>query len=246
MGTSKSYEGIKGNPNWSKLSDNVTRSCESGEIPCSSLNNIISSFVILLGGSQNGGRGKSLIGGKAGIKTAKKLGSFLSVVKENGLKSAFSNIGFEFADGNKASDAINSLLEYCAGVAISHDECAAKEAERLLLDEIAGEALTFYDLENNFHETIEKYSIEELLIRYYAYYIYEHLSIDFYEKLVIEKGTDNTKNLYTQLKRYLIEKVETISLRRNLSNIVWASNDGDTLMKNIFEDTLKAFENYEG
>jgi hypothetical protein len=71
------------------------------------------------------------------------------------------------------------------------------------------------------------------------------LSIDFYEKLIEEKGKIATDNFYSQLKSYLIEKMKNVSRHRDLVKIQWQSSDGDTLVKNIFEDTLKAFENYE-
>jgi len=245
MGTSKSYEGIKGNPNWSNLSRSITSACDTGRISSSNLNKIASNFTALLGGSSNGGRGKSKIGGQAGIKTAKKLVGVFNDIKSGGFERALGSIGFDYSDLTKPNDAINYLLEYCAGVASSLDETAAKEAERQLLEEIGGDAKTFQELGINFEEKIEEFGLEELLIKYYAYYIYEHLSIDFYEKLVIEKGMNSTNNLYTQLKSFLVAKVENISLKRNLSKIDWAGEEGDTIVKNIFEDTLKAFENYE-
>jgi len=49
-----------------------------------------------------------------------------------------------------------------------------------------------------------------------------------------------------QLKKFLVEKVKNIARKRDLSKIDWTSKEGDELVKNIFEDTLKAFENYEG
>lgn len=245
MGTSKSYGGIKGNPNWSKLSSSVTYACDTGKISTANFDSITSKFAALLGGSAYGGRGRSGIGGKAGLKTARKLGGFLNDVKSQGFRSALSNTGFDISETTKASDTINYLLEYCAGVASTLDETAAKEAERQLLEEIGGDAKTFQELEKNFEEKIEEYGIEELVIKYYAYYIYEHLSIDFYEKLIEEKGKQATANFYTQLKNFLVEKVKNVSLKRNLSKIDWAGEEGDKLVKNIFEDTLKAFENHE-
>ena len=208
MGTSKSYGGIKGNPNWSNLSRSATTACGTGKIADNKLNNVASNFVKLLGGSNYGGRGHSKIGGRAGIQTAQKLGGLLSDIKSNGFRSALSGIGFDYT-GKNANDAVNYLLEYCAGVASSIDETAAKAAERQLLREIESEAKTLEELEKNFEEKIEEYGIEELLIRYYAYYIYEHLSIDLYEKLIEEKGKTATDNFYTILGRKLsYHKVE--------------------------------------
>lgn len=246
MGTSKSYEGAKGNPNWSQLSGSVTRACETGTISNNSLSSVASNFAKFLGGSNFGGRGKSKIGGRAGIRTAKRLGGFLSDVRSKGSRSALSGIGFEATGTTKPNEVINFLLEYCAGVASSLDETAAKAAERKLLEEIGGEARNFEELAKNFEEKIAEYGIEELLIKYYAYYIYEHLSIDFYEKLIEEKGKASTSNFYKQLKKFLVEKVKSIARKQNLSKIDWAGKEGDELVENIFEDTLKAFENYEG
>ena len=180
MGTSKSYEGAKSNPNWPPLSGSVTRACDTGTISNNSLSNVASNFAKLLGGSNYGGRGRSKIGGRAGIRTAQRLGGFLGDVKSYGFRSALSGIGFDVTDTTKPNEAINYLLEYCAGVASSLDETAAKAAEKQLLEEIGSEAKDFEGLARNFDEKIEEYGIEELLVKYYAYYIYEHLSIDFY------------------------------------------------------------------
>ena len=245
MGTSTSYGGIKGNPNWSQLSSSVTRACDTGNISSYSLNSITSNFVKLIGGANYGGRGRSKIGGKSGIRTAKKLGGFLSSVKDKGFQTAMSEIGFNTSDDAKPSDAINHLLEYCAGVASSLDDTAAKTAEKQLLEEIESESKDFAELAENFESTMEKYSIEELLTKYYAYYVYEHLSCDFYEKLIEEKGKVATSNFYTQLKRFLVEKIKNVARKRDLSKVDWTGEKGDELVKNIFEDTLNAFENYE-
>ena len=160
MGTSKSYEGAKGNPNWSQLSGSVTRACGAGFISSNSLSNVASNFAKFLGGSNLGGRGKSKIGGRAGIRTAQKLGGFLSDVKTKGFRSALSSIGFDVTDTTKPNEAINYLLEYCAGVASSLDETAAKAAERQLLEEIGSEAKNFEELAKSFEEKIEEYGLE--------------------------------------------------------------------------------------
>ena len=66
------------------------------------------------------------------------------------------------------------------------------------------------------------------------------------KKLIEEKGKAATSNFYSQLKKFLVEKVKNIARKRDLSKIDWEGNEGDELVKNIFEDTLKAFEDYEG
>jgi hypothetical protein len=244
MGTSKSYGGMKGKPNWAPLSSSVSKACNTGIISNNALNNISSNFVKLLGGSNLGGRGHSNVGGRAGIKTAQRLGGFLSNVQSDGFRTALSSTGFDFKDKN-ADDAINHLLEHCAGVVSSIDESAAKKAEKELLEEISSNAKTIEELEKNFEEKVNEYGVEELLIRYYTNYLYEHLSIGFDEKLIKEKGKMATDNFYTQLKDFLFEKVKNVSRHRDISKVNFATKEGKDLVKNIFEDTLKAFEGYE-
>ena len=244
MGTSKSYGGMKGKPNWAPLSSSVTKACDTGTISEKALNNIASNFVKLLGGSNSGGRGYSSVGGRAGIKTAQKLGGFLSSVQSNGFRTALSNTGFDFANKN-VNDAINHLLEHCAGVVSSIDEVAAKVAERKLLEEIGSDAKTIEELVKNFEEKINEYGIEEILIRYYTIYLNEHLSIYFYEKLINEKGGNSNDNLFTQIENFLSARIKNISRHRDISKVNLATKEGTDLVKNIFEDTLKAFEGYE-
>jgi hypothetical protein len=245
MGTSKSFKGIKGNPNWSNLSRTVTLSCTTGSIDESKLAKVANKYVQLLGGSNYGGRGRSNIGGRAGIKTAQKLGRFLSDVKSKGFGSAIYAIGYRIGDKPDPNEIINFILEYCAGVASTIDEVAAKAAEGELLSEIGGEAKDFEELAKNFEDKINEYGIEELLIRFYAYYIYEHLSVTLYEKLIKDKGKNATSNFFRQLKKYLVERINNISRKRDLSKIEWANREGEELVKNILEGTLKAFEYYE-
>lgn len=245
MGTSKAFSGISGNPNWSDLSRIVTSSCDDGQISKEKLSRITSRFVTLLDGSKIGGRGGSKIGGRAGIRTARRIGNVLSDVKNVGFYQAVANSGYNINSDTTPNEVINYLLEYCSGVASSLDDTAAKEAERQLLEEIATDAKTLADLEKNFTEKVQEFGVEELLIKYYAYYIYEHLSIDFYEKLIKEKGKSKCGNLYNQLKDFLFERVKNISQKKDLSRINWAGEEGDRMVKNIFEDTLKAFEGYE-
>jgi hypothetical protein len=137
------------------------------------------------------------------------------------------------------------LLGHCAGIVSTIDDAAAKAAEKVLLEEIGSDAKTIDDLEKNFDDKVNEFGIEELLIRYYTNYLYEYLSIDFDEKLIKEKGKQATDNFYTQLKDFLFEKVKNVSRHRDISKVNFADKAGNDLVKNIFEDTLKAFEGYE-
>lgn len=245
MGTSKAYGGLKGNPTWGPLSGAVTRAVNDGYPTRNSLRSVMSNAVAHLGGSYGASHGSSKTGGRSGVKTARLFGSFIGNIQNVGFLEALDRISGGI-DINDVNQAINVILEHCAENAAILDEIAAKAAMRDLLEEIGAEAETIKDLGNNFEETVKDYGTEELLVKYFGNYLYEHLCIDFYEKLIKEKGIRETDAFYRDLNDYITEKTKTVSKHRDLRQIEWQSNYGQELMQDIFCDTLKAFESYEG
>ncbi len=245
MGTSKAYGGLKGNPTWGSLSSTVTRSVNGGHPTKSSLGSVMSHTVSHVGGSHGASSGGSSTGGRAGVRAARQLGAFIGNVQNYGFTQALDLIsgGVEIEDANQA---INVILEHCAEQAGILDEIAAKAAMRDLLEEIGAGAETLEDLGDGFDAAIKDFGAEELLVKYFGYYLYEHLCTDFYEKLIKEKGIRETEGFYKDLKDYIAEKTKTTSKHRDLRKIDWQSDYGKELMQEIFRDTLKEFENYEG
>lgn len=245
MGTSKAYGGLKGNPTWGPLSSTVTRAVNGGHPTKSSLGSVMSHTISHLGGSHRASSGGSSFGGRAGVSAALKLGSFIGNVQNYGFTQALDLIadGIEIEDANQA---INIILEQCAEQAGILDEIAAKAAMRDLLEEIGAEAETIEELGDGFDAAIKDFGAEELLVKYFGYYLYEHLCTNFYEKLIKEKGLRETDGFYRDLKDYIAEKTKTTSKHRDLKNIDWQSDYGKELIQEIFRDTLKEFESYEG
>ncbi len=244
MGTSKAFGGPKGNPTWSSLSSTITKAVNDGHPAASSLTRVMSHFVSYLGGSLAASSGSSKTGGGAGLKTAQHLGSFLSDIQNHGFSAALYNIaGGESI--NNADEAVNVIIERCAERAGSLDECAAKSAIRDLLRDVGIESSTLRGIEEVFNSAINQYGINELLVKYFGNYLYQHLCNDFYEKFIKEKGIRETDNFYKDLREFIIEKTKSISSHKDLKNIDWKSNAGKSLVQNIFNETLKAFENYE-
>ena len=244
MGTSKSYGGLKGNPNWSSLSSTITGAVNDGHPTQKAMSHVMTRFVAHVGGSHGASSGSSGTGGRAGVRTARKLGSFISNVQTSGFRAALNYIA-DGTDINDVNEAINIILEKCAENAGTLDEIAAKAAMRDLLEEIGANAETIDELGDNFEEAIKEYGDEELLIRYFGYYMYEHLCTDFYEKLIKDKGIRETDSFYKDLKEYIIERTKTLSKHRDLKHVDWNSESGKSFMQEIFRDTLEAFEDYE-
>lgn len=248
MGTSKSYiASIKGQPQWGQLSGSMTTNCNGDRLTTDNLNKIISRYVNVIGGSQTAGRGNSKIAGRAGLRTARNLGAFINAFTSagNSITSAFQEIGLGDITGKTVDEVINALIEHCSGPASTIDDVAAKAASQKLLEEISAQATTIEQFEANLQQSVTHETSQDILIRYFGYYIFEHLSVMFYEKLVVDKGKSNCSNLFKQIKDFILEKLKTISKTNPLNNINWKGEVAERLIKNIQEDVLKIFEGYE-
>lgn len=249
MGTSKSYSAsIKGQPQWGNLSGAVTSNCDGGNVSTSNLGNIVSRYVSVIGGSGTAGRGNSKIAGRAGLRTARNIGTFLGAFGSSGgnIRYALEQVGLTGLEGLPLNDVIDRLLEYCTGPSSTLDDVAAKAASQKILEELASDAQTIEEWQQQLRETLDRESLEDIIERYFGYYIFEHLSIMFYEKLIVEKGKADCDNLFRQIKDYVFEKIKNMNKTNPLNNINWAGEEADRLIKNIQEDVLKVFESYEG
>jgi hypothetical protein len=245
MGTSKSYKAsIKNQPQWGELSSSVTSSCGKGVVSDEKLVAITSRYVSVIGGSGNAGRGNSKIAGRAGIRTVKGLGAFLSAFSSSGgdLSKTMATLGISGLVGKTSGEIIDRLIEYCSGPSSTIDDVAAKTAAQKILEEIASDALTVEELQEKLKDVLSKESIEDVLIRFFGYYIFEHLSIMFYEKLVVEKGKSDCDDLFKQIKEFIFERLKNVNRTNPLDKIDWKGPDADRLVKNIQEDVLKIFE----
>lgn len=245
MGTSKSYTAsIQGQPQWGHLSGDVTRNCNGGRVPADNISQILSGYVSVIGGARRAGRGNSRIAGRAGIRTARNFGSFLGAFGSSGgnLQTAFIQVGLGNLSGLSLNDVIARLLEYCTGPSSTIDDVAAKAASKKLLEELSVNCETIQEWETQLQEVLNTESIEEIIERYFAYYILERLSIMFYEKLVVEKGHTECNSLFQQIRDFILEKIRGMNKTNSLNNIDWGGEEADRLIKNIQEDVLKVFE----
>jgi hypothetical protein len=255
MGTSAAYGGMPGNPNWSNLSRTMTTACGT-DVTKETLQKIVGSFVTLVQGINNHdgninthANGSSSGGssgiGRSGSRTAQRLANVLSSAKKQGISSALAGLGFSGEPTTSANQVYYYLLEHCAGVAVTIDDVAAKAAEAELLEELGDNAETLAELEDKFKEQFAQKGLEELITRFYGYYIYQHLSTALYEKLVKDKGRPSTTKIYTELKEYILETVKEIAGKRSLENINWEGREGQKVVDDIFNETLGAFAYYE-
>lgn len=248
MGTSKSYSAsLTGQPQWGKLSRIVTTTCGSGTAPTSNLGKIVGRYVNVIGGASRAGSGHSKIGGRASLRTALKLGGFINSFKTSGgnLELALQQTGLTDLSTKSVSDIINHLIEYCSGPASTIDDSAAKEASSILLEELIANAQSLEEMQERLQANLNKYSLEEIMIKYFSNYIHEHLSRMFYEKLIKEKGKTSCNNLFRNIKEFIIVRMGQMNKNNPLNNIDWGGGQGARIIARIQQDVLTVFENYE-
>ncbi|MHA8059029.1 hypothetical protein [Aquirufa nivalisilvae] len=247
MGTSKSFSDVKKSmvPNWGKLSSSLTTNCGSPNLPSDKLKIIMKNFVSTLGSASAGGSGVSNVGGKSSIRTAKKLGKLFANFIGSGydIRDTLEFIGLTDIDDKTVGDIINHLIEYCSGSATSIDDIAAKEATRLLLEEIIGQEKTIEEVENKLKDTFkDQESLDEIIVKYFAYYINELLSKWFYENLIKKKNETDCNTLFNQIRNYIESNLLYLHKTNRLQNLDWSSEKADILIKHIQQDILTIFE----
>ncbi|MCF8459606.1 MAG: hypothetical protein K9G46_02695 [Flavobacteriales bacterium] len=248
MGTSKSLSNVKGKsgvmPNWPALSNAVTRSCDGTTLTPERLSNITRHYVEAIGGSSTAGRGSSKVVGRSGINTAKRLGTFFSAFSGGGnnIRQALAETGLTDLTGKTVSDVIDHLIQYCSGETSTIDDRAAKEASRRLLEELVSNASSIEEIEVLLEQSFSFNTSEDLIIKYFGYYIYEHLSILLYEHLVSSKNEGDCQGLFRQIREFIVERLVDMQKRNPLHEIDWSSEEGDRVIKNVYQDVLTVFE----
>jgi hypothetical protein len=248
MGTSTSYSAsVKGQPQWGKLSGIVTSTCGSVKAKESNLQKILGRYVNVIGGASKAGSGKSKIGGRASLRTANKLGSFIGtfISTSGNIEEALSQTGLTDLSRRSVSEIVNYLIEYCSGPSSIIDDSAAKEASRILLEELIGNAKTLEEMKERLLSNLKGITIEEVIIKYYGHYVYGHLSKMFYEKLIKEKGKSACGSLFKQIKTFIFIQLSKMNKKNSLNKIKLGSEKAKNIIAKIQTDVLKVFENYE-
>lgn len=245
MGTSASYHpSLKGKPEWGDLSRTVTHGCNGQNLADEKMKGILSKYVNVVQGASKAGGGRSKIMGKAGLQSAGRIGTFLSGLLSNGydFEKTLNEIGITDLSGKKLSDIIDNLIEYCSGPASTIDDKAAKEATRLLLEELFEKAKTVEELKEQLKATLNEENLEEIIVKYFGYYVYEHLSVMFYEKLTKQKGDKNRGKLFKRIKDFIVTRLQGINKKNPLKNLDWGSEKANELMQKILTEVLTVFE----
>lgn len=191
------------------------------------------------GGTKRITSGKSRSIGRAGLKSTSKLTQFIINVSSNGLKQTLQETGFGDLSGKTTLDIINFLVIYCSDVATGMDETAANKASLEVLSKLAEES------NNNivkFEQILLEYSegngLANLICEFWGYYIFEHLSQRFQERITQQKGDDISRETFTIIKDDILGRVKVMNTQRDVSKINWKGSEGEKIRESIFEEIL--------
>lgn len=267
MGTTQRIiPGVSGQPNWGDLNKSVTNVSKTVEKEQAVKDNVVNNppgqeakdyrklmdrrnyhvksvfknLVKTGGGSKSISTGKSSSIGKAGLKSSGKLVSFFSNVSRSGLQYALTDIGFGNLVGKNIQDVIDFLLVYCSDSNTGMDETAANKASCEVLNEIA--ELSNNDLDQFellLKEYVEGKGLSDILCKFWGFYIFEHLSQRFQEKITQQRGESVSTETFKIIKDDIIGRVMVLNQNRPVTKVDWKGEEGQKEIEAIFESIIK-------
>lgn len=191
------------------------------------------------GGVQNITQGISSSIGKAGIKSSRKIANFFSSVGSIGLQNTLANLGFGTLIGKSVENIIDFLVVYCSDTATGMDETAANKASSEVLNQIASESGNDIDkFEQLLKEYVDGNGLSNLLCYFWGYYIFEHLSQRFKEKITQYRGEHVSSETFKIIKDDILGRVRVLNQDRPVYNIDWKGNEGKREIELIFESII--------
>jgi hypothetical protein len=241
MGTSSGYEAPT-TPDWGNLKSQVTRAARSGSASPSSARDTLRGFIDTSGGASNISRGGGAMGGgRSAQNTARRVGGFISSVGSVGLRQALESYGLSEFVGKSAGEIIPSLVDKLGGPATTINDSDARNALSKIMNELLGDLETPEQVEETLEQVVAEEGLEDLLSKFFGYYLYEQFCRIFYERLVNRVGRQNAdsylKSILDTIKASLALKVSG----RDLSQIDWGGAEGQNISDNILQETFEIF-----
>lgn len=186
-----------------------------------------------------GGRAKVVSGkshslGRAGIRSSKRLSGFFINVHSGGLAPALKKLGFGPINGKTLKEVIDFLLIYLTDSGSGMDEVAANMATCQVLALLSEDVKTVDELEEKLKSLVELDKLSELLCNYFGFYLFEHLSQRFQEKITQMKGEAVSSETFKIIKDDILSQVKVVNADKAIADIDWKGAEGKKLEENIF------------
>ena len=240
MGTSTNYKAPT-SQEWSNLKGKITRLMRPVRPSSSAIKGILQDFVSVNYGSSGGtARGGDTRGGVA-QSVARNIGGFFSSVAEVGFREAFRLVGLGFLEGKSVREIGYSLLDYLGGSSNTMDQVDARKALSNLIDGILKDADNLEKVEEAMEAIAHGESLNNLIQRFFGYYIYEQFCRNHYEHLVARIGEVQADKRIDDIKGCIFDTLRHLTRHQDVSQIDWNGNQGQQIVEKILLYTLEAF-----
>lgn len=239
MGTSADYSAP---PSWGDLKGAVTRAGHHRLTPAKA-RKFLRDHISHNGGSSGivSGRGQLGSGGTA-KQIARSFGGFVRQVADAGLAEALRQNGLQELIGRSAQETLLGMLSLCGGTDGSIDSVDARNAFSRTMDELCGDAVTAGDVEAVLGTLTDGIRMAELLISFFANYLYEQFCRVFFGQLIQKHGEQKAELFLSDIFDYIKSRLQNHSVGQGATGINWFGQDGERLSNQIMQDTLIVFE----
>lgn len=264
MGTTQRIiPGVTGEPNWGNLSLDVTTVSKTvdkeeqlandsqpnpklqrqlSKRKSAQIKKTVGHLIQAAGGRTAVRSGSSAATGRAGNRVARRLTRLFSAVGTGGFAEALatSTAPFDFT-GLTVEEVITRILLVCSDGSTGMDETAALAACAHVLEQLEQPGQTPQQFEAAMQAAVAGPGLEALLCQYFGYYIFEHLSQRFQEKITQLKGAAVAAATFDEIKLDILGRVQVIAASRPLAQIDWAGAQGDQIIADIFDSILALY-----
>ncbi len=244
MGTSAGYDAP---PTWAPLKSEVTRLANAGTLTPTQSRGLLSRLVGGNGGAAGMARGAGGGGGRSGRvahgaparAVAGRLGKFVTDVRSAGLDEALRRAGLEALIGRPVGEILSGLLDRLGGPASTLDDVDARTALARLHEELLDSAASAAEVEQILTEPA--LNLEQVLEKFFGYYLYEVFCRVFFERLVQRVGETRAQSFLGEILNYVRSALRNRVHGRTLTAMSGTDAERDALMGDILESTLRVF-----
>lgn len=239
MGTSADYSAP---PNWGGVKGNVTRAGHH-RLTTAKAGELLRDHIGLNGGSRGIALGRGQLGSGETAKTiSRSFGGLVRQVADVGLAETFRQNGLQELVGRPAQETLLGILSLCGGADGSIDSVDARNAFSRTMDELCGSAATADDVEAILATLTDGVRMVDLLMTFFAYYLFEQFCRVFFCQLIQKHGEQRAESFLSDIFDYIKSRLQNHVVGQNATGIDWFGQDGEQFINQLMQDTLVVFE----
>lgn len=244
MGTSKGYQAPTSGE-WPGLKRHVTsvaRGLTNHEMSSDDISSMLKHYIRCNGGSRAIVHGhENLANDGSAQAVASSLAAFLISVRETGLCDTICDHEKALRPRAPVAEIIVCLVDLIGGNADTLNRVDARNALSRLLIHLLRDANNPAEAEEVLSASADEAELQAILIRFFAYYIYEQFCRVFYERLAARIGVDEADQALVHILEYIHSVIRHLSLDVELADVNWNGKRGCQIAEQILLNTLEVF-----